>query len=157
MCNTKIYFHRGNVFSYLLIFFFSLIFSKNIVAQPVLSLTPVIDTGLNSPIQFVNADDGSKRVFIVQQGADIRSYDSAFNFLSVFLTVSNVSVGSERGLLSMAFHPDYKNNGLFYVYYTNADGDLELSRYQVSGDSNIANPASKVILITIPHPTNNNH
>lgn len=134
-----------------------LAFSIKAIAQPALSLTPVIDTGLSLPIQFVNADDGSKRVFIVQQGGAIRSYDSAFNFLSVFLTVSNVNAGGERGLLSMAFHPDYENNGLFYVYYTNTAGDLELARYEVSSDSNFADAASKVILITIPHPNHSNH
>ncbi len=157
MNNNKIYNYKSNRFSHLIIFIFCIGLSMNAIAQPVLSLTPVIDTGLDAPIQFVNAGDGSKRIFIVQQGADIRAYDSAFNFLSVFLTVSNVNVGGERGLLSMVFHPDYKTNGLFYVYYTNTTGNLELARYQVSSDANIANASSKVILITIPHTTNTKH
>jgi glucose/arabinose dehydrogenase len=157
MYNTNIYIFRPNVFTCFTILAFCVILSKNSVAQPVLSLVPVIDTGLSSPIQFVNAGDGTRRVFIVQQGGTIRAYDSAFKFLSLFLTVSNVNFSGERGLLSMAFHPDYKNNGLFYVYYVNTNGDLELARYQVSSDSNIANPGSKIILITIPHPTNANH
>ncbi|MEO6453607.1 MAG: PQQ-dependent sugar dehydrogenase [Ginsengibacter sp.] len=157
MYNPKIYTYQSTVLSYLSILISCIIFSKTTFAQPVLSLTPVIDTGLTSPIQFVNAGDASNRVFIVQQGGTIRAYDASFNFISVFLTVSNVSTVDERGLLSMAFHPDYENNGFFYVYYTNTSNNLELARYQVSSDSNIANPASKVILITIPHPTNTNH
>ncbi len=132
-------------------------YCQHVKAQPVLTLTPVIQSGLSAPIQFVNAGDGSKRVFIVQQGATIRVYDSAFNFLSVFLTVSNVNVGGERGLLSMAFHPDYANNGFFYVYYTNTAGNLEIARYHVSSDPNVADAASKVVVITIPHPTYSNH
>ncbi|MEP7166067.1 MAG: PQQ-dependent sugar dehydrogenase [Ferruginibacter sp.] len=131
--------------------------AQNTQCQPALSLSPVISTGLSAPIQFVNAMDGSNRIFIVQQGSTIRAYDAAFNFLSVFLTVSNVNVSGERGLLSMAFHPEYETNGLFYVYYTNTAGDLELARYQVSSDPNSADVSSKVILITIPHPTNSNH
>lgn len=127
-------------------------------AQPVLALTPVITTGLTQPIQFVNAADGSNRIFIVQKGGKIRVYDAAFNYLSDFLTVAPIDANGERGLLSMAFHPDYSTNGLFYVYYTNAAGDLELARYHVSsGNANVADVASKAILITIPHPTNANH
>lgn len=130
---------------------------KQGLAQPVLSLTPVIQSGLAAPIQFANAGDGTKRVFIVQQGGTILAYDSSFNQLSTFLTVSDVNYGGERGLLSMAFHPDYETNGLFYVYYVNSAGSLELARYLVSSDPNVANAASKVILITIPHPGFTNH
>lgn len=157
MSKVKFYTHQGNILSLLIIFFFFIIFIKNTLAQPPLSLLPVITTGLSSPIQFVNAGDGSNRIFIVQQGATIRAYDAAFNFLSVFVTVSDVNSGGERGLLSMAFHPNYQSNGLFYVYYTNTDGDLELARYHISGDPNVADAVSKVILITIPHPVNSNH
>lgn len=134
------------------------VFRADVAAQPILSLTPVINTGLNAPLQMVHADDGSNRIFIVQKGGAIRAYDSDFNFLSVFLTVTGITSSGERGLLSMAFHPDYENNGLFYVYYTNGSGNLELARYQVSsGDPNVADAASKVILITIPHPGASNH
>lgn len=133
------------------------LFTNKSFAQPVLALTPVIDTGLNSPVQFVHAGDGTNRVFIVQQPGNIRAYDASFNFLSVFVTVSDVTFGGEQGLLSMAFHPDYENNGFFYVYYVNGDGNLELARYHVSSNPNIADAASKVVLITIPHPTFGNH
>jgi len=131
-------------------------------AQPGLTLTPVIQTGLSSPIQIVHAGDGTNRLFVVQKGGTIRVYDAYYNFLSTFLTVPNVNTVGERGLLSMAFHPDYKNNGFFYVYYTNntagAIGGLEIARYKVSStDPNTADINSKVIVITIPHYTNSNH
>jgi glucose/arabinose dehydrogenase len=141
----------------LLFFIFFLMFYTQTIAQPTIALTPVITTGLSSPIQFVSAGDGTNRVFIVQQGGTIKAYDASFNFLADLVTVSNVNAGGERGLLSMAFHPNYASNGFFYVYYTNTAGDLELARYHISGDANVADPASKVILITIPHPTNSNH
>lgn len=125
--------------------------------QPIITLSPVISTGLDQPIQFVHAGDGTNRVFIVQKGGGIRVYDSAFNFLADFLTVTNITTAGERGLLSMAFHPDYENNGLFYVYYTNANGDLEIARYGVGTNPNVADATSKVVVITIPHPNASNH
>lgn len=134
-----------------------LVVFNTVSGQPQLILTPVITTGLDQPIQFVHAGDGSNRIFIVQKEGTIRAYDEDFNFLSDFLTVSGISSTGERGLLSMAFHPDYINNGLFFVYYTNTAGDLELARYQVSGDPNIADAGSKLVLITINHQPNSNH
>ncbi|GAA3917180.1 PQQ-dependent sugar dehydrogenase [Chitinophaga oryziterrae] len=129
-----------------------------VAVVPQISLTSVITSGLSAPMQFVHAGDGSKRVFIVQKAGTIRVYDSTFNFISVFGTVSNVSNSGERGLLSMAFHPNYSVNGFVYVYYTNTAGNLELARYHVnSGSPNTMDAASKVIVLTIPHPTNANH
>src|SRR5688572_13965547 len=129
-----------------------------VAVAPQISLTPVITSGLSAPMQFVHAGDGSKRIFIVQKAGTIRVYDSAFNFLSVFGTVSNVSTNGERGLLSMAFHPNYATNGFVYVYYTNTAGNLELARYHVnSGTPNTFDAASKVIVLSIPHPNNSNH
>jgi glucose/arabinose dehydrogenase len=102
-----------------------------VAVAPQISLTSVITSGLSAPMQFVNAGDSSKRIFIVQKAGTVRVYDSTFNFLSVFGTVSNVSTTGERGLLSMAFHPNYSTNGFVYVYYTNTAGNLELARYHV--------------------------
>jgi glucose/arabinose dehydrogenase len=156
--STQFFTCRRAVCGGLLTVFSLLLFSNNIISQPpVLSLTPVISTGLNTPIQFVNAGDGTNRVFIVEKGGAIKVYDAAFNFLSQFLIVTNVSTDGERGLLSLAFHPDYANNGFFYVYYTNTDGNLEIARYHGSNNPNIADANSKVIVITIPHPVNANH
>lgn len=126
-------------------------------AQPQLTLTPAITTGLSAPMQLVNAGDGSGRIFIVQKGGGIRVYDAAFAYLGDFLTVTGINSTGERGLLSMAFHPSYATNGFFYVYYTTTAGDLELARYHVSSNVNVADVSSKVVLLTIPHQTNTNH
>ncbi|UEG50822.1 PQQ-dependent sugar dehydrogenase [Ferruginibacter lapsinanis] len=126
------------------------------VAQPILSLTQVIKN-LSSPMQLVNASDGSGKIYIVQKAGKIQVYTKDYDSIGVFVTVTNITSNDERGLLSMAFHPDYEHNGFFYVYYTNSIGDLELARYRVSNNPNIANAASKVILKTIPHPVNQNH
>jgi glucose/arabinose dehydrogenase len=135
---------------------FLVLLVNNAVAQPVLSLTPVI-TGLSLPMQVLHAGDTSNRIFVVQKGGSIRVYNKSYTLLGTFLTVTGITTSGERGLLSMAFHPDYANNGFFYVYYTNANGDLELARYKVSASPNTADAGSKAVLITIPHPTNANH
>ncbi len=134
-----------------------LLFINVTVAQPVLSLTPVITTGLSSPMQLVNAGDGSGRIFIVQKGGTILVYNKTYGLIGTFLSVTGIQTSGERGLLSLAFHPNYALNGLFYVYYTNNNGDLQLARYAVSANPNVADPLSKDTLITIPHPNEANH
>ena len=124
----------------LTVLFFATVFvNKSFAQAPTLSMDTLL-TGLQLPLQMVNAGDGSGRFFLVMKAGTIRVYSKTFSLLGIFLTVDSVnSVAQERGLLSMAFHPDYKNNGLFYVYYTNTQGDLELTRYKVSDTPKVAN------------------
>lgn len=114
-------------------------------------------TGLESPISiahagdarlFVNLQDG--RIVIVVNGA-LRS--------EPFLDIrSLVSSGGERGLLGLAFHPRYVQNGRFFVYYTDRNGDVVIARYQVSsGDPNRADAGSGRILLRIPQPFPNHN
>jgi glucose/arabinose dehydrogenase len=130
--------------------------SFSIFAQPNISLNQVI-TGLNQPMQFVNAGDGTNRIFIPQKGGEIKVFDRNFASLGTFLTVTGISSGGEQGLLSLCFHPQYKTNGFFFVYYTNGSGNLEVARYQVSSNPNVAADTSKKVVITVPHPTYANH
>lgn len=130
-------------------------------SQPVIAYNSVI-TGLNQPVDIVNAGDGTNRIFIVEQGSGttgvIKVYNASFTLLGTFLTVTNISTGGEQGLLSLAFHPDYETNGFFWVYYTNSSGNLEVSRYKVSaGNPNVADASSRQVVITIPHPIESNH
>lgn len=139
------------------LFFIAFSFNKLAAQAPTLSMDTLV-TGLPLPMQMVSAGDGTGRFFLVMKAGTVRVYSKAFSLIGTFVTVAGVnSSANERGLLSMVFHPDYKNNGLFYVYYTNTDGNLELARYKVSNNPDIADDASKKILITIPHPVNNNH
>ncbi|WP_114790230.1 PQQ-dependent sugar dehydrogenase [Niabella yanshanensis] len=114
--------------------------------------------GLAAPIDIVNAGDGTNRLFVVQRSGTIRVYDDNLAYIQDFLTVSDVGTAGEGGLLSLAFHPDYATNGFLFVYYTRPDFSLEVARYTVnSGNGNGANPASKQIVINIPHPGEDNH
>lgn len=147
---TNVYFLRCVI---LLVAFCLLLPGQPCSAQPVITLTPVITTGLTSPVDVVNANDGTNRLFIVERGGTIKVFDATYNPLGTFLTVTGITAGGEQGLLSMAFHPNYASNGYFFVYYTNAAGDVELARYQVqTGNANLADPASKTVILTIVKP-----
>lgn len=126
---------------------------------PPLSFVPVV-TGLSQPVFVTHAGDGSGRLFVLERAGRIRVINSAGSLLPTpFLDITSLvgSSGSEEGLLGLAFHPNYESNGLFFVAYTDTAGNLVLARYSVSSDSNVANPASALTILTIPHPVNSNH
>ena len=117
-----------------------------------------VASGLHSPVGVTHAGDGSRRLFILEQAGRILIHDGSRVLPSAFLDVSAlVSCCGERGLLGLAFHPDYVTNGLFYVDYTNTAGDTVIARYHVSADANVADPSSAQILLTIPQPFANHN
>ena len=126
-----------------------------------ISLQPFI-SGLTFTVFMTNAKDGSNRLFIIQKAGTIlvvpagSSTPNPTPFLDIHTLVQ--SAQNERGLLGLAFHPDYASNGRFFVYYTRVgDFAIQIAEYHVSsGNPNIADPTEKVLL-TIPHPTNSNH
>src|ERR1700750_1495480 len=114
---------------------FLLLTAQTAHSQNLVYTAPVI-TGLSAPVDIVNAADGTNRLFVVQRGGTIKVYSSSYTFLGDLVTVSGISfVGGsdERGLLSIAFHPDYENNRFFYVYYTTLDASnnnyVNVARY----------------------------
>ncbi|HEY5983628.1 MAG TPA: PQQ-dependent sugar dehydrogenase, partial [Anaerolineales bacterium] len=121
--------------------------------------------GATAPVIIANAGDGSGRLFIGEQSGRIRVLTNGAYLPTPFLNVSSLlKSGGEQGLLSVAFHPDYATNGLFYVAYTapragdSVGSNLVLERFAVSaGDPNVADLASGTILLTIPHPSQSNH
>jgi glucose/arabinose dehydrogenase len=117
-----------------------------------------VASGLERVVALANAGDGTARLFVVEQPGRIRILDGAHVRPIPFLDISSlVACCGERGLLSAAFHPEYESNGAFYVFYTNAAGDLVLARYLVSTDPSLADSSSGAIVLTIPHPTYSNH
>jgi glucose/arabinose dehydrogenase len=105
------------------------------------------------------ASCGDDRLFVLEQyQADIEIIDTAGNYIGKFLDLTGLTIGvSERGLLGMAFHPDYAGNGYFFVNYTNPLGHSTIARYQVSANPDIANPASAQIILTINQPYTNHN
>jgi glucose/arabinose dehydrogenase len=121
-----------------------------------LRLAPVVTEGLASPV-FLTAPAGDARLFVVEQPGRIRIVENGTLLPTPFLTLSNISAGGERGLLSMAFHPRYAQNGFFYVNYTDARGDTRVERYRVSADRNRADPASAQLVIQVNQPYSNHN
>ncbi|HET9045364.1 MAG TPA: PQQ-dependent sugar dehydrogenase [Casimicrobiaceae bacterium] len=130
--------------------------STSALAQ--VQLVPVLSSGLASPVFVGHAGDGSNRLFIVEQGGTLRVLQPGASSATTFLDIrSKVVAGGEQGLLGLAFHPLYRTNGRFFVYYTRAgDGTLVIAEYHVSADRDVADP-TETTLLTIPHPTNTNH
>jgi glucose/arabinose dehydrogenase len=114
-------------------------------------------TGFASPVEITNARDS--RLFVVQKGGLIRilNADGTVN-ATPFLNLSSlVTTNSERGLLGLAFHPNYATNGYFFVNYTNLAGNTVIARYTVSAaNPNIAN-TNETVLMTITQPFSNHN
>ncbi len=105
-----------------------------------------------------HAGDGSGRLFLVEQPGRVRVLvDGAEADLPFLDITARVRSGGERGLLSLAFAPDYAESGLFYTWYTNRDSDTVLSRFSVSDDPDRADPDSEQILLTVPQPQTNHN
>lgn len=115
-------------------------------------------TGFSSPLEITNA--GDSRLFVVEKGGLIKILnDNGTVNTTPFLDVSLlVSTTSERGLLGLAFHPDYATNGYFFINYSNTSGDTVIARYSVyAANPNVANPSSATILMTIDQPYDNHN
>lgn len=120
------------------------------IEWPVLGLQEVISGGINSPVDLSHAGDGSGRLFIVEKGGTIRVYKAGTFLTKPFLDISAlVSRGGERGLLGLAFSPNYVTNGTFYVNYTDFEGTTQIVRYRVSTNPNLADADSAEIVLSI--------
>jgi glucose/arabinose dehydrogenase len=130
----------------------ALLVATSALGQPKLVLK-LIAAGLDQPLAITNT--GDERLFVTLQPGQIVIVGRSTPFLDIH---SLVSCCNERGLLSVAFHPHYLQNGFFYVDYTNLNGDTVIARYAVSpSDPNRASPSSALILMTIAQPYANHN
>ena len=124
-----------------------------------LSLTPVV-RGLMRPDFLTTAHDGTGRLYITEQPGEIRVAEANGTLYSEpFLNVTT-RWDVELGLMGLAFDPQYKQNGLFYISYSNLDGDTVIARYHVDdGDPLRADPdsAQTILLIKQPRPLHPEH
>jgi glucose/arabinose dehydrogenase len=116
-----------------------------------------VASGFSAPV-FLTSPPGDPRLFILDLPGIIRVVQNGTVLAAPFLDISSrVSTGGERGLLSMAFSPQYASDGLFYIYFTDLNYDIAIERYHISPTNpNVADPAPLRIL-TIPHRTFSNH
>jgi glucose/arabinose dehydrogenase len=124
--------------------------------NPSIQLVQVAD-GLIDPINLTSAPDGSGRLFVLERVGLIRIIQDGQLLEEPFLDISDtVKIDFlEQGLLGLAFHPDYANNGRFFVYYADylSNGKLFLVEYTVSPDDpNVADPDSGKVVLAIDDP-----
>ncbi|MEM6428326.1 MAG: PQQ-dependent sugar dehydrogenase [Deinococcota bacterium] len=117
----------------------------------------LVTEGLEQPVA-VTHNGTDARIFIVEQRGHIHVLEAGEMLQTPFLDVSGlISTGGERGLLSVAFHPDYDANGRFFVNYTDRAGNTVIAEYRVSDDANVANPDSARALLTFEQPFSNHN
>jgi len=140
-----------------------LIAASRVSAQNISFVDTFPNVAFTQPIEMAMAPDQSDRFFIVQQNGLIRVFPNKNTIVQAdvktFLNLTNkIIAGGERGLLGLAFHPDYKNNGYFYVNYTRPNPLTSvISRFKVGTDANKADSLSEQILFTQTQPYTNHN
>jgi len=128
----------------------------------------LITDGLVSPVTLQEAPDNSGRLFVVDQVGQIYIIKNGTRMTEPFLNIQGKLVqrsggDDERGLLGLAFHPQYASNGRFFVYYSapkrenSYDHSNVVAEYKVSGNADVADAASERILIQMDHPQANHN
>jgi glucose/arabinose dehydrogenase len=117
----------------------------------------VVAEGLDNPI-FVTAPAGDSRLFIVEQTGKVRIMRDGTIDGTPFADFGSLTrFGGERGLLGLAFHPDYAANGRFFVNYTDKQGDTHVVGYTVSADADVADMANATELLFVDQPQSNHN
>ena len=120
--------------------------------------TRQIVAGVTNPTDIQNAADGSGRLFLVQQNGVVRIFRDGALLAQPFLDIRSKTTGTgERGLLGLAFPPEFAQNQRFYVNYTDLKGDTVIALYRVSANPDTADAASETVLLHIPQPFENHN
>lgn len=119
----------------------------------------LVTSQLSSPVYATSPPGDTLRLFVVEQDGVIRVLRRDTLLATPFLDVrGKIDAGGERGLLSLAFHPQYAANGRFYVYFTDTNGDIRIVRYlRSAADSNVADSLSADTVLKVAHPGQSNH
>ncbi|MEN9348357.1 MAG: hypothetical protein RLZZ77_1868 [Bacteroidota bacterium] len=140
---------------------FCLLFNQHLFAQspsPVSIQLEVLATGLSTNSGVYSC--GDHRLFIVERTTgDIEIIDTLGTYIGKFMDMTGlISTGSERGLLGLTFHPNYFENGFFYINYTDLQGNTVIARYSVSDSNpNLANMSSAATILTQVQPYSNHN
>jgi glucose/arabinose dehydrogenase len=133
-----------------------LIFSLNGIGQ----VAPVVYAeGFSNPVAIAHTG-GDARLFVVERGGSIRIiHGDGTTDPTPFLDISGlITAGGERGLLGLAFHPDYAENGYFFVNYTDLDGNTVIARFTVSdSDPDVADAGTPKLILSIDQPYSNHN
>jgi glucose/arabinose dehydrogenase len=114
--------------------------------------------GFDAPLGVTHADDGSGRLFVVEQTGAIRILDDGRVLDEPFLDVGeSIVAGGEQGLLGLAFHPGFRRNGRFFINFTDVNGDTVVAEVQTSNDPDVADAGSVTPLLQIDQPFANHN
>ena len=117
-----------------------------------------IASGFSSPLLVTNAGDGSNRLFVIEQGGRIKIIKNGSVLATPFLDIhKGISSGGERGLLGLAFHPNFKSNHKLYVNFTNSSGDTAINEYRVTANANRVSTTTARRILTIDQPYANHN
>lgn len=118
-----------------------------------------VAAGLDFPTSLTTPPGDTARLFITEKSGRVRIIRSGTLVPQPFLDLrGQVSDGGERGLLSLAFHPGYAENGRFVAFFTDPEGTVEVAEFRTSpGDPDRADPASRRTIIRIPQPYSNHN
>src|SRR5438132_9880102 len=124
-----------------------------------IDLEPFIASGLNQPLYLTNAHDGTNRRFVVEQPGRVSVMQPGSSLRTTFLDITGrVLSGGERGLLGLAFHPQFASNRRFFVDYTRRpDGATVIAEYRVSTSNPNVAQTSETVLLLIPQPYENHN
>jgi hypothetical protein len=125
------------------------------LAAPAAAAPQLVDLGTFDRPLYVTSPPGDQRIFVVEKGGVIKLVGGG-TFLDISGSVDGTA--SERGMLSMAFSPDYASDGLFYVDYTDTGGDIRVVEYKRSASNpNVADPSSARPVLFAEHSDAPNH
>ncbi len=114
--------------------------------------------GFDQPVDITHANDGSGILYVAEKPGTVRMLVDSERVEEPFLDITDRvgSSGYEQGLLGIAFPPDYADSRVFYAYYTDVEGTVVLSRFQVA-DNDIADPESEQVILeqAQPYPNHN--
>lgn len=144
------------------------LFSSTGCPEPTVKLE-VVESGFNTPTALTHPGDGTGRLFVADQTGEIYVIEEGTKLQQPFLSVSNrmvslLSAYDERGLLGLAFHPEYAENGRFFVHYSapepgqGVDHKSVVSEFLVSSENvNLADDTSERIILTVSQPESNHN
>jgi glucose/arabinose dehydrogenase len=118
-----------------------------------------VASGFDKPVGLEHAGDGSGRLFVLEQEGVVRILKNGRREGKPFLDIRDRvgSSGNEQGLLGLAFHPRYPENGYFFIHYTDRSGDTVVARYRVSADPDKGDPATEEKILQVAQPFANHN
>ncbi len=121
----------------------------------------LVVSGLTKPVGVVNAGDGTQRLFVIEQGGTVRVVANGKLQSGNFLDIRNVSggftTGGERGLLGLAFHPNFESNRKLFAYFTNGGGDIVIAEFTANSARTSASASTYDPILSIEHSARTNH